>query len=75
LICRSNPTPCSESWKRVGEGKNRASSTQECEINLPFITADQTGPKHIQKKLTRAKLEQLTDDLFQRTVKPVSAIA
>src|SRR4029077_18396754 len=45
--------------------------TQEYEINLPFITADQTGPKHIQKKLTRAKLEQLTDDLFQRTVKPV----
>src|SRR5205814_5380149 len=43
------------------------------EINLPFITADASGPKHIQKKLTRSKLEQLTDDLVQRTVPPVKA--
>src|SRR5437867_3765526 len=43
------------------------------EINLPFITADASGPKHIQKKLTRSKLEQLCDDLFQRTVGPVKA--
>src|SRR4029077_2643932 len=49
------------------------SSSQEYEINLPFITADASGPKHIQKKLTRAKLEQLTDDLFQRTIGPVKA--
>ena len=47
------------------------SSAQEYEINLPFVTADASGPKHIQKKLTRSKLEQLTDDLFTRTIKPV----
>ena len=51
--------------------KSPLSSSQNYEINLPFITADQTGPKHIQKKITRAKLEQLTDDLFERTIKPV----
>ena len=61
--------------QRIKEESEKAkialSSTQEYEINLPFVTADQTGPKHIQKKLTRSKLEQLTDDLFQRTVRPV----
>jgi molecular chaperone DnaK len=63
--------------QRIKEEAEKAkialSSTQEYEINLPFITADQTGPKHIAKKLTRAKLEQLCDDLFERTVKPVEA--
>ncbi|MFQ3578034.1 MAG: molecular chaperone DnaK [Verrucomicrobiia bacterium] len=53
------------------KAKIALSSSQEYEISLPFITADQTGPKHIQKKLTRSKLEQLTDDLFERTIKPV----
>ncbi len=61
--------------QRIKEEAEKAkialSSSQTYEINLPFITADQTGPKHIQKKLTRAKLEQLTDDLFERTIKPV----
>jgi len=61
--------------QRIKEEAEKAkialSSTQEYEINLPFITADQTGPKHIQKKVSRSKLEQLTDDLFERTVKPV----
>src|SRR5476649_2478732 len=61
--------------QRIKEEAEKAkialSSSQEYEINLPFITADASGPKHIQKKLTRAKLEQLTDSLFQRTVKPV----
>ena len=58
--------------KEEGEkAKIALSSTQEFEINLPFVTADATGPKHIQKKLTRSKLEQLTDDLFERTIKPV----
>jgi chaperone protein DnaK len=63
--------------QRIKEEAEKAkialSSTQEYEINLPFITADQTGPKHIQKKLTRSKLEQLCDDLFERTKKPVEA--
>jgi len=58
--------------KEEGEkAKIALSSTQEYEINLPFITADSSGPKHIQKKLTRSKLEQITDDLFTRTIKPV----
>jgi len=55
------------------KSKIALSSTQEYEINLPFITADQTGPKHIQQKLSRSKLEQLTDDLFERTLSPVKA--
>ena len=45
--------------------KKELSSTTETEINLPYITADATGPKHLNMKLTRAKLEQLTDDLIQ----------
>ena len=61
--------------QRIKEEAEKAkialSSSQEYEINLPFVTADASGPKHIQKKLTRSKLEQLTDALFQRTVKPV----
>ncbi|MBE2178841.1 MAG: molecular chaperone DnaK [Chthoniobacterales bacterium] len=63
--------------QRIKEEAEKAkialSSAQEYEINLPFVTADASGPKHIQKKLTRAKLEQLTDDLFERTIKPVEA--
>ncbi|MCX8512837.1 MAG: Hsp70 family protein, partial [Chthoniobacteraceae bacterium] len=63
--------------QRVKEESEKAkialSSSQQYEINLPFITADQTGPKHIQKALSRSKLEQLTDDLFERTMKPVRA--
>ncbi len=61
--------------QRIKEEAEKAkialSSSQEYEINLPFITADATGPKHVQKKLTRSRLEQLTDALFQRTIKPV----
>jgi molecular chaperone DnaK len=67
----------SDALQRIKEEAEKAkialSSSQEYEINLPFITADASGPKHIQKKLTRAKLEQLTDDLFERTIRPVKA--
>src|ERR1700736_5927779 len=63
--------------QRIKEESEKAkialSSSQEYEINLPFITADASGPKHIQKKVTRSKLEQLCDDLFQRTIPPVKA--
>jgi molecular chaperone DnaK len=66
-----------DALQRIKEEAEKAkialSSSQEYDINLPFVTADATGPKHIQKKLTRAKLEQLTDDLFERTVRPVKA--
>jgi molecular chaperone DnaK len=61
--------------QRLKEGAEKAkielSTALETEINLPFVTADQSGPKHLQIKLTRAKLEQLVDDLLQRTMTPV----
>src|SRR3546814_2878815 len=50
-----------------------SSDLTQTEINLPFITADATGPKHLNIKLTRAKLEALVDDLIQRTMTPVKA--
>ena len=52
------------------KAKIELSSTNQTEINLPFITADQSGPKHLAIKLTRAKLEALVDDLVQRTIEP-----
>src|SRR5213596_2936290 len=52
------------------KAKMELSTVMETDINLPFITADQTGPKHLQNKLTRAKFEQLVEDLLQRTVGP-----
>jgi molecular chaperone DnaK len=61
--------------QRVREAAEKAkvelSSTQKTEINLPFITADASGPKHLAMTLTRAKLEQLTSDLIERTRGPV----
>lgn len=63
--------------QRIKEEAEKAkialSSSQQYDLNLPFITADQTGPKHIQKSLTRSKLEQLTNALFERTMTPVRA--
>ncbi len=57
--------------KESGEkAKIELSSLMETEINLPFITADASGPKHLQLKLTRSKLEQLTADLIERTIAP-----
>jgi molecular chaperone DnaK len=52
------------------KAKIELSTTMETDINLPFVTADATGPKHLVKKLTRAKLEQLVDDLLQRSIGP-----
>ncbi|MBI2222101.1 MAG: molecular chaperone DnaK, partial [Acidobacteria bacterium] len=52
------------------KAKMELSSVLESEINLPFITADQSGPKHLQMKLTRAKFESLVEDLLQKTVGP-----
>ena len=52
------------------KAKIELSSTTQTEINLPFITADQSGPKHLTMKLTRAKFEALVDDLIQKTVEP-----
>jgi len=53
------------------KAKMELSTVMESDINLPFITADQSGPRHLSMKLTRAKFEQLVDDLLQRTLGPV----
>src|SRR5688500_907257 len=53
------------------KAKQELSTTMEAEINLPFITADASGPKHLALKLTRSELEQLVDDLLQRSMAPV----
>jgi molecular chaperone DnaK len=53
------------------KAKMELSSTQQTDINLPFITADQSGPKHLNYSLTRAKFEQLVDDLVKRTMPPM----
>jgi molecular chaperone DnaK len=64
-----------DALQRIKEESEKAkialSSSQVYEINLPFITADASGPKHISMKLSRAKMEQLCDDLFERTIGPV----
>ena len=64
-----------DALQRIKEEAEKAkialSSSQSYDISLPFITADASGPKHIMKTLSRAKLEQLCDDLFERTIKPV----
>ena len=52
------------------KAKIELSSTQETDINLPFITADQTGPKHLQIKLSRSKFDQMTEDLVKRSMEP-----
>jgi molecular chaperone DnaK len=61
--------------QRLKEGAEKAkielSSSMQTEVNLPFITADQSGPKHLTLKITRAKLEALVDELIQRTLPPV----
>ncbi|MDH3663925.1 MAG: molecular chaperone DnaK [Alphaproteobacteria bacterium] len=63
--------------QRLKEGAEKAkielSSTAQTEVNLPFITADQSGPKHLNVKLSRAKLEALVDDLVQKTIEPCKA--
>jgi len=65
-----------QALQRLKEAAERAkielSSTMQAEINLPYITADASGPKHLVTTLTRAKVEQLTEDLVERTMKPVA---
>src|SRR6058998_3121906 len=58
-------------FEAAEKAKVELSTTQETQINLPFITADQSGPKHLDIKLTRAKLTELTSDLLERVVGPV----
>ncbi|MGY8653889.1 MAG: molecular chaperone DnaK [Verrucomicrobiia bacterium] len=68
---RSQPDALQRIKEEAEKAKISLSSAQDYEINLPFITADATGPKHISSKLSRVKLEQLCDDLFERTIGPV----
>lgn len=68
---RKQPDALQRIKEEAEKAKIALSSSQQYEINLPFITADASGPKHISMKLTRAKMEQLCDSLFERTVGPV----
>src|SRR3974390_3571729 len=68
---RKQPDALQRIKEEAEKAKIALSSSQVYEITLPFITADASGPKHISTKLTRAKMEQLCDDLFERTITPV----
>src|SRR6516225_5065997 len=70
---RKQPDALQRIKEEAEKAKIALSSAQQYEINLPFITADASGPKHIQKSLSRSKMEQLCDDLFQRTIGPVKS--
>jgi molecular chaperone DnaK len=67
---RKDPMALQRLREAAEKAKCELSSTQQSEINLPYVTADQSGPKHLSMTLTRAKFEQLVDDLIQRTVGP-----
>src|SRR6202042_2970305 len=70
---RKDPLAMQRLKETAEKAKIELSSSQQTEINLPFITADAAGPKHLNLKLTRAKLESLVDDLVQRTIEPCKA--
>jgi len=67
----SDPMALQRLKEAAEKAKMELSSRTQTDINLPFITADQAGPKHLNVQLTRAKFEQLVDDLFQRTIPPM----
>ena len=70
---RTQPDALQRIKEEAEKAKIALSSATTYDINLPFVTADASGPKHIQKTLTRAKMEQITDKLFERTIAPVKA--
>ncbi len=70
---RKQPDALQRIKEEAEKAKIALSSSQQYDINLPFITADANGPKHISIKLSRAKMEQLCDSLFERTIPPVKA--
>src|SRR5437868_9545606 len=70
---RKQPDALQRIKEEAEKAKIALSSSQSYDLNLPFITADASGPKHISKQLTRAKMEQLCDDLFERTIGPTKA--
>src|SRR5471030_1377144 len=67
----ADPMALQRLYEAAEKAKIELSTTQESQINLPFVTADQSGPKHLDMRLTRAKLSELTADLLDRVVKPV----
>lgn len=67
---RKDPLALQRLKEAAEKAKKELSSTQQTDINLPYITADHTGPKHINMKLTRAKLESLVEDLIANTMEP-----
>ncbi|MFZ1870221.1 MAG: molecular chaperone DnaK [Steroidobacteraceae bacterium] len=67
---RKDPLAMQRLKEAAEKGKIELSSTQQTDINLPYITADASGPKHLNIKLTRAKLESLVEDLVQKTIAP-----
>ena len=67
----SDPLALQRLKEAAEKAKIELSNSQQTEINLPYITADQTGPKHLVLKLTRSKLESLVEDLVQRTISPI----
>ncbi len=73
LDLRKQPDALQRIKEEAEKAKIALSSSQQYEISLPFITADASGPKHISLKLTRAKMEQLCDRLFERTITPTKA--
>jgi molecular chaperone DnaK len=68
---KNDPMALQRLYEAAEKAKIELSTAQESQINLPFITADQSGPKHLDVRLTRAKLNELTADLLQRVVAPV----
>jgi len=70
---RKQPDALQRIKEEAEKAKIALSSAQQYDINLPFVTADASGPKHISMKLSRSKMEQLCDDLFERTIGPVKA--
>src|SRR5215212_7595534 len=70
---RKQPDALQRIKEEAEKAKIALSSSQQYDINLPFITADASGPKHISLALTRAKMEQLCDELFERTIAPTRA--
>ena len=67
---RNDPLALQRLKEAAEKAKIELSTSQQTDINLPYITADQTGPKHLNVKLTRAKLESLVEDLIDRTIEP-----
>ncbi|MGE9716745.1 Hsp70 family protein, partial [Escherichia coli] len=68
---RNDPLAMQRLKEAAEKAKIELSSAQQTDVNLPYVTADATGPKHLNIKVTRAKLESLVEDLVKRSMDPV----